>query len=82
MELDPVSRKVVRAFDVKGKAPDIVVLGPRSEFVYTSDDNSGTISAIRLATGDVKVIPAEKRPQGRFSRRKENFSTSRSKTTT
>jgi YVTN family beta-propeller protein len=64
VELDPVSRKVVRAFDVKGKAPHIVVLGPRSEFAYTSDDNSGTISAIRLATGAVKVIPAGKRPQG------------------
>src|SRR5579884_511587 len=64
VELDPVSRKVVRAYDVKGKAPHIVVLGPGSEFAYTSNDNSGTISAIRLATGDVKVIPAGKRPQG------------------
>jgi len=64
VELDPVSRKVVRAFDVKGKAPHIIVLGPRSEFAYTSNDNSGTISAIRLATGEVKVIPAGKRPQG------------------
>jgi len=64
LELDPVSRKVVRAYDVKGKAPHIVVLGPHSEFAYTSNDNSGTISAIRLATGDVKVIPAGKRPQG------------------
>ena len=40
------------------------MLGPGSEFAYTSNDNSGTISAIRLATGDVKVIPAGKRPQG------------------
>jgi YVTN family beta-propeller protein len=64
VELDPVSRKVVRAFDVKGKAPHIVVLGPGSRFAYTSNDNSGTISAIRLATGEVKVIPAGKRPQG------------------
>ena len=64
VELDPVSRKVVRAYVVKGKAPHIVVLGPRSEFAYTSNDNSGTISAIRLATGEVKVIPAGKRPQG------------------
>jgi YVTN family beta-propeller protein len=64
VELDPVSRKVVRAFDVKGNAPHIVVLGPGSKFAYTSNDNSGTISAIRLATGDVKVIPAGKRPQG------------------
>jgi DNA-binding beta-propeller fold protein YncE len=64
VELDPVSRKVVRAYDVKGKAPHIVVLGPGSVFAYTSNDNSGTISAIRLATGEVKVIPAGKRPQG------------------
>jgi DNA-binding beta-propeller fold protein YncE len=64
VELDPASRKVVRAYDVKGKAPHIVVLGPGSEFAYTSNDNSGTISAIRLATGEVKVIPAGKRPQG------------------
>jgi YVTN family beta-propeller protein len=64
VEVDPVARKVVRAYDVKGKAPHIVVLGPGSEFAYTSNDNSGTISAIRLATGDVKVIPAGKRPQG------------------
>ena len=64
VELDPVARKVIRAYDVKGKAPHIVVLGPGSGFAYTSNDNSGTISAIRLATGDVKVIPAGKRPQG------------------
>lgn len=64
VELDHASRKVVRAYDVKGKAPHIVVLGPRSQYAYTSNDNSGTISAIRLATGDVKVIPAGKRPQG------------------
>ena len=64
VELDPQTRKVVRAYDVKGKAPHIVVLGRDSEFAYTSNDNSGTISAIRLATGDVKVIPAGKRPQG------------------
>jgi YVTN family beta-propeller protein len=64
VELDPVSRKIIRAYDVKGKAPHIVVLGPESEFAYTSNDNSGTISAIRLATGEIKVIPAGKRPQG------------------
>ena len=64
LELDPVARRVVRAFDVRGKAPHIVVLGPHSTFAYTSDDNSGTISAIRLATGEVKLIPAGKRPQG------------------
>jgi YVTN family beta-propeller protein len=64
VELDPVARKVVRAYDIRGKAPHIAVLGPNAEFAYTSNDNSGTISAIRLATGEVKVIPAGKRPQG------------------
>ena len=62
--IDPATRKIMKAIDVKGQAPHMVVLSADSEWAFTSDSNSGDLSAIRLGTGEVKLIPAGKRPQG------------------
>jgi DNA-binding beta-propeller fold protein YncE len=62
--VDPGARKVLNAIDVKGTAPHMVMLSADSEWAFTSDSNSGDLSAIRLATGEVKLIRAGKRPQG------------------
>jgi len=62
--IDLATRKIMKAIDVKGQAPHMVVLSADSEWAFTSDSNSGDLSAIRLATGEVKLIRAGKRPQG------------------
>jgi DNA-binding beta-propeller fold protein YncE len=62
--IDPETRRILRSYDVKGAAPHMVMLTPDSEWAFTSDSNSGDLSAIRLSTGEVTLIPAGKRPQG------------------
>ena len=62
--LDPVKRTIIRDYDTKGKSPHMVILGPRHEWAYVSNTESATIAAIRLDSGETKLIPSGKRPQG------------------
>ena len=62
--LDPVKRTIIRDYDTKGKSPHMVMLGPRHEWAYVSNTGSATIAAIRLGSGETKLIPSGKRPQG------------------
>ena len=62
--LDPVKRTIIRDYDTKGKSPHMVILGPRHEWAYVSNTGSATIAAIRLDSGETKLIPSGKRPQG------------------
>jgi YVTN family beta-propeller protein len=64
LSIDPGSKKVVRSYDVKGQAPHIVLLGPDSDWAYVSDTDTGTLSAVNLASGEVTVMPCGERPQG------------------
>lgn len=67
--VDPVARKVLRKYDVKGEAPHMVLLGPGSRMAYVSNTNTGTLAAVNLQTGEAKTIPTGARPQGTvFSR--------------
>jgi YVTN family beta-propeller protein len=63
--VDPGARKVVRKYDVKGKSPHMVTLGPGAQVAYVSNSNSGGVAALNLASGNVeKFIPTGKNPQG------------------
>jgi len=62
--VDPTGRRVLRAYDVKGQKPHMVLLGPKAEWAYVSDSGSATLAAIRLETGDTRLIPCGKNPQG------------------
>jgi YVTN family beta-propeller protein len=62
--VDPVSRKVLRKYDVKGEAPHMVRLGPDPRLAYVSNTNSGTLALVNLETGAAKTIPTGARPQG------------------
>ena len=62
--VDPRARKVVKEVDVKGKAPHLVKLAAGGPWAYTSNTDTGTVSAVNLQTGEVKVIPVGERPQG------------------
>jgi DNA-binding beta-propeller fold protein YncE len=62
--VDPVARKVLRKYDVKGEAPHMVRLSPDARMAYVSNTNSGTLAAVNLETGEAKTIPTGARPQG------------------
>jgi YVTN family beta-propeller protein len=62
--VDPVQRKVLRKFDVQGKSPHMVLFGPGGKRAYVSNTNSGTLASIDIATGETKLIPTGKYPQG------------------
>jgi len=62
--VDPKSRKVLRYYDTKGKSPHMVKLDPKAEYAYVSNTGSSTVAAVRLASGEVTLIPTDARPQG------------------
>ena len=64
VRVDPVARKVVRDYDVKGKSPHMVIPTPDGEWAYASDTDSDAVAAVRLKTGETTLIPTGKRPQG------------------
>lgn len=62
--LDPKALKITRTYDVKGQAPHIVKLDHDMQWAYVSNTDTGTLSAIRLSSGEVISMPAGERPQG------------------
>ncbi len=63
--VDPVARKVLRKYDVKGEHPHMVLLGPNAETAWASNATSGEVAVVNLASGSVeKIIPTGKNPQG------------------
>ena len=64
LRIDPSTRKIVKEYDIKGKAPHLVKLANDRVWAYTSNTDTATLSALKLETGEVKVIPIGERPQG------------------
>jgi YVTN family beta-propeller protein len=62
--IDPAARRVLRKYDVQGKAPHMVVLGPGAEYAFVSNTGTDTVAAVHLASGRVKLIPTDAGPQG------------------
>ncbi len=62
--IDLDKRSVVRTFDTKGKTSHMVVFGPGDRWAYVSNSTSNNISAVNLATGEVRLIPCPPRPEG------------------
>jgi len=62
--VDAQNRGVIRTYDTKGKSSHMVSFGPDAKWAYVSNSGSNNISAIRLDNGEVKLIPAGKRPEG------------------
>jgi YVTN family beta-propeller protein len=57
-------RKVVRSYDVKGKAPHMVTATLDGNTAFVSNTNSNSVAAIELKSGNVKLIATGERPQG------------------
>jgi len=64
IQVDPIAGKVMRDFDVKGKAPHMITVTPDGEWAYVSNNDSNAVAAIRLKTGEATVIPTGEHPQG------------------
>jgi len=62
--IDPATQKLLRRYDVKGEDPHMVLLDSRGEWAYVSNSSSHTLAAVNLASGEVRLIPVGKRPQG------------------
>lgn len=62
--VDLDSRAVVEAYDNGGKAPHMVMFGPRAEWAYASNTNSDSIGVVRVGTGELETISGCGRPQG------------------
>ncbi len=62
--IDPVARKVLRKYDVRGQNPHMVLFGPTGEWAYVSNTTSNNLAAIHLESGKVTLIPTDARPQG------------------
>jgi YVTN family beta-propeller protein len=62
--IDLNTRKVVRKYDVKGGDPHMVILSADGEYAFVSNTSTATIAAIHLESGNTKLIPTDKRPQG------------------
>jgi len=61
---DPRTRKVIKEIDIKGKAPHLVKIAPDGVWAYTSNTDTGNVTAVNLTTGEMKLIPVGERPQG------------------
>jgi YVTN family beta-propeller protein len=62
--IDPGNRQIVKTYETKGKTAHMVKFGPEGRWAYISNSNSGNVSAVELASGKVKLIPAGERPEG------------------
>ncbi len=62
--IDPVARKVLRKYDTGGGDPHMVLFDASGAWAYVSNTATHTVAAIHLASGEVKLIPTDARPQG------------------
>ncbi len=62
--VDLKSRSVIKDFDNGGEAPHMVIFGPKGEWAYASNTRSDTLGAVNVKTGETKIIPIGKYPQG------------------
>jgi YVTN family beta-propeller protein len=62
--IDAARRELLRDYDVKGKSPHMVTLGPGAEWAFVSNADTNNVAAVHLESGRVKLIPTGGRPQG------------------
>lgn len=62
--VDPVARKLIREYDVKGKSPHMVVVSRDGERAWVSNTDSNSIAVVSLKDGTASLIPTGEKPQG------------------
>lgn len=67
--IDPAKRTIVREYETKGKASHMVVVDREGRWAYVFNAKSGTVAAIELDSGDLRLIETGGRPEtGIFNR--------------
>jgi len=56
--------KILDHWDTRGKTPHMNSISEGAEWIYASNTQSGTIAAIRVATGETTLIEVGENPQG------------------
>jgi DNA-binding beta-propeller fold protein YncE len=62
--IDPAKRTILRAYQTQGKTAHMVTASRDGQWAWVSNSTSSNVSAIHLATGEVKLIPTGPRPEG------------------
>jgi YVTN family beta-propeller protein len=62
--LDPKERKILRVYDVHGKAPHMVRLAADHRTAWLTCTDTSNVSIVDLQNDAVKTLPTGKRPQG------------------
>lgn len=62
--VDALAHRVLRDYDIQGKTPHMVTLGPGGKRAFVSNTDSAAVAAVQLETGAVRLIPTGARPQG------------------
>ena len=62
--VDQEKRAVIDRYDIKGKAPHMVVLAPDHRTAWITCTDTGNVAAVDLVTRNVDLIPVGARPQG------------------
>jgi YVTN family beta-propeller protein len=62
--LDPKERKVLRVYDVHGRAPHMVRLAADHRTAWVTCTDTSNVSIVDLETGAVQTLPTGPRPQG------------------
>lgn len=62
--IDPVKRSILRTYATQAKTAHMVTASRDGQWAWVSNSSSSNVSAIRLDTGEVKLIPTGPRPEG------------------
>lgn len=62
--VDPAKKAVVDMYDVQGKAPHMVVLGPDHRTAWVTCTDTNNLAAVDLRDRSVRLLPMAGRPQG------------------
>jgi YVTN family beta-propeller protein len=54
----------LRDYEVQGKNPHMVTLGPDRQWAFVSNTESSSVAAVNLKSGELKLIPTAPRPLG------------------
>jgi DNA-binding beta-propeller fold protein YncE len=64
LRIDPIKRSLLRVYSTQAKTAHMVTASRDGQWAWISNSSSANVSAIHLATGEVRLIPIGLRPEG------------------
>ncbi|MBN2411153.1 VCBS repeat-containing protein [candidate division KSB1 bacterium] len=62
--IDPYTQEIIKDYELQGTVPHFLSVSSGAEWVYTSNTQSDSITAINRMSDEIRVIPVGKNPQG------------------